>query len=77
MKSAIAALAVALALGGPANAAQEAPKPAPWLVAQSDRKMPTCQIDAREVPVGATTCREGRTHVCTARGTWEDTRKPC
>jgi hypothetical protein len=76
MKARIAALAVALAIGAPFAAAEES-KPAPWLVAQYDRKMPQCKIDERNVPVGSTTCREGYTHVCTGRGIWERTGKPC
>jgi hypothetical protein len=77
MKLHIAALALALAAAAPANAVQDQSKPAPWLVAQTDRKMPSCRLDERNVPVGSTTCRERFTHVCTARGTWERTNKPC
>ena len=76
MKAHIAALALALFASTSATALEER-KPGPWLVAQSDRKMPTCEIDHRQVPVGATTCREGYTHLCTPRGTWERTNKPC
>jgi hypothetical protein len=77
MKTPIAVLALALAISVPANAEQETSKLAPWLVAQGDRRMPTCKQDEREVPVGTTVCREGKSLICSGRGAWEDTRKPC
>ena len=77
MKAPIAVLAFALIASTPATALEEGARPAPWLVAQSDRRMPTCRLDERDVPVGATTCREGYTHVCSPRGGWERTNKPC
>jgi hypothetical protein len=49
----------------------------PLLLAQRDRPQPRCKDDAREVPVGATTCRQGRHLVCGPRGDWEDSGKPC
>ena len=77
MKARIVTLALAIAIGAPAFASAEASKPAPWLVAQYDRRMPTCKVDNRDVPVGTTTCREGKELVCNGRGAWEDTRKAC
>ena len=74
MKAILTALAFALVTGA---LAQEAPKPAPWLVAQYDRRLPTCKQEERDVPSGTTTCREGRSFICTGRGTWETTGKPC
>jgi hypothetical protein len=77
MKTPIAVLALAFAISIPANAQPEPYKPAPWLVAQGDRRMPTCKQDERDVPVGTTVCREGKTVICSGRGAWEDTRRPC
>jgi hypothetical protein len=75
MKIALIA-ALTLATAASASAPHEAPK-APWLVAQYDRKMPSCKNDDREVPVGTTMCREGNTWICSGRGTWDNTGKRC
>ena len=74
MKAAIATLVLAFSVS--VQAQQETAKPAPWLVAQ-DRRMPTCKVDEREVPVGTMTCRQGQTYVCSGRGAWEANGKPC
>ena len=85
MKQSIRILAAGIALFA-ANASSNTPREtvalpaakasaAPWLVAQ-DRRMPSCQVDNREVPVGTTSCREGRLWVCERSG-WATTGKPC
>lgn len=71
----------------PAQAAdpalQNAPRAAgaghglPLLLAQSERARVTCKDDEKEMPRGSTVCRMGKLLRCGARGTWEDTRKPC
>ena len=76
MKTILAMLALALATGALATS-QETAKPAPWLVAQNDRRLPTCKQEERDVPSGTMLCREGRTMICSGRGTWEQTGKPC
>lgn len=57
------------------RAAASEPAPLPWLLVQ-DRRMPTCQTDGREVPVGTTYCRQKRLWSCERAG-WTDTGKPC
>jgi hypothetical protein len=52
-------------------------KSAPWLVAQYERRMPTCKLEDRNVPIGTAFCKEGRTWRCGPSGNWEDTRKAC
>lgn len=52
-------------------------RPAPWLVAQTDRVERTCDFEHRKVPVGTTYCREGRVWQCTPQGGWINTNKPC
>ena len=74
MKAAIAALVLGFSVN--VLAQHEPARPAPWLVAQ-DRRMPTCKVDERDVPVGTTTCRQGQTYVCSGRGAWEGNGKPC
>jgi hypothetical protein len=74
MKARIAVVALVLTSSVWADAPRQSTEPAPWLVA--DRRMPTCKSDNRDLPVGTTWCREGRTWICSPRG-WEDTRKPC
>jgi hypothetical protein len=74
MKAILAAVTLCLAAGAFAH---EPSKPAPWLVAQSDRRMPMCKQEERDVPSGTTTCREGRSYICSGRGSWETTGKPC
>ena len=49
----------------------------PLILAQSDRPRPTCKDDEKDLPRGATTCRNGRVMLCNPRGNWEDTKKPC
>ena len=49
--------------------------PAPRLFAQ-DRPMPTCSLDNRQVPVGSTSCQEGRLMICERSG-WTSTGKSC
>ena len=46
-----------------------------WLLAQ-DRRMPSCQMDGREVPVGTTYCRQQRVWSCERSG-WTNTGNPC
>ena len=46
-----------------------------WLLAQ-DRRMPSCQMDGREVPVGTTYCRQQRIWSCERSG-WTNTGNPC
>ena len=77
MKARIAALALTIATSVWAAAPQEAAKPAPWLLAQYDRRMPSCKSEERDVPVGTTMCRDGSTWVCSGRGVWESSGKPC
>jgi hypothetical protein len=48
----------------------------PLILAQYDRPRPTCRDDEKEMPRGASVCREGRLMLCNPRGAWEDTRKP-
>ena len=60
------------------SAAGETPRqPSPWLLAQYDRRQPTCRDDEKEMPRGSMVCRQGRVMVCNPRGAWEDTTKPC
>jgi hypothetical protein len=75
-------LKLALAIAAIAAATPLAPavandRPAPWLVAQTDRIERTCDLDGRKVPVGTTYCRLGRVHQCTPQGGWISTNKPC
>lgn len=49
----------------------------PLLLAQSERARATCKDDEKAMPRGSTVCRMGKLLRCDARGTWEDTRKPC
>ena len=85
MKRYLGMLAVLIALFA-ANASSSTPQPssalpsakapaAPWLLAQ-DRRMPTCSLDNREVPVGSSSCREGRLWICQPGG-WVSTGKEC
>jgi hypothetical protein len=79
MKSKIAMLAAlltaALALPSLAGAPE---KPAGWLLlAQSDRKQPTCELDDRQVPAGMTYCRGDYVWKCGRNGSWERTSKRC
>jgi hypothetical protein len=48
--------------------------PPPRLLAQEG--MPTCKLDGRDVPTGATFCREKRVWVC-ERGSWVSSGKAC
>jgi hypothetical protein len=75
MKALKIVLAVAaLAASVPLAPAVANDRPAPWLVAQTER---TCEFDGRRVPVGATYCREGKVWLCTPQGGWINTNKPC
>lgn len=75
LKLALAAVAFAAAM--PLAPAVANDRPAPWLVAQTDRVQRTCDLDGRKVPVGATYCREGKVHQCSPQGGWTNTNKPC
>lgn len=56
------------------QAAEPARMSAPrWLVAE----VAVCELDGRKVPHRSEVCREGTVRFCNARGSWEDTRKPC
>jgi len=68
-----AAFAIAI-LAGPVPAA---PQVAPWLVAQSERPRPSCDLDGRQVPAGTTYCHDGKVRLCDPNGRWVDTNKPC
>ena len=61
------------------SAAGETPlqQGSPWLLAQYDRRQPTCRDDEKEMPRGSMVCRQGRVMLCNPRGAWEDTAKPC
>lgn len=76
IKLIIASLAIAL-LASPAGAARTGQSQAPWLVAQTERQLPTCEADNRRVPRGAHTCRDGKLLVCGAYGNWVDSGKAC
>jgi hypothetical protein len=70
-----ALLTAALALPSLAGAPEQ---PAGWLlIAQSDRKQPTCELDGRQVPLGMTYCREGYVWKCNRNGNWERTSMAC
>jgi len=70
-----ALLASALALPSLAAAPEQ---PAGWLlIAQADRRKPTCELDGRRVPQGMSLCREGYVHTCGRNGSWERTSKAC
>lgn len=70
------ALGALLSIAG--NAAGETPLPASrFLLAQYDRRQPTCRDDEKEMPRGSMICRNGRVVLCNPRGAWEDTAKPC
>ena len=47
------------------------------LLAQAERKAPTCRDDEKEVPRGSSMCRKQKLSVCGPKGSWEDTGKPC
>lgn len=77
MRTSLAVLAFAIASSVWADAPRQTEQPAPWLIAQYDRRMPSCKSEDRDVPVGTTACREGNTWVCSGRGVWENTGKRC
>jgi hypothetical protein len=78
MKALKLLLAIAtLAASMPLAPALAGDRPAPWLVAQTDRPQRTCDLDGRKVPVGAMYCRLGKVHQCSPQGGWIDTNKPC
>jgi hypothetical protein len=52
------------------------PKPLPWLLAQ-ERRMPTCELENRRVPVGTRLCSNFKVWECSASGNWVDTGKDC
>lgn len=76
MKLTIGCLAIAL-LASPAGAARTEQSQARWMLAQSERQLPTCEVDNRRVPRGSTTCREGRLLHCGPYGNWVDSGKAC
>lgn len=65
-----------LSLGCSAVPATET-RPAPWMVAQTDKPRPTCESDKRKMPRGAMVCRQGKQLQCGPYGNWVDTGKPC
>ena len=87
IRTLISLVAVTAALGafaadsrdsGPQGGARRPALPAPWLLVQRwEPPPPTCEMDNRRVPIGATTCREGQEYVCRQSGQWETTRKKC
>lgn len=76
-----ASLAPAAAAETPLERALRAPQPnagvAPLILAQYDRRRPTCANDGKELPRGSMVCYEGKLMQCGPRGAWEDTGKPC
>ena len=73
----LAAAVLAALLWMPGSEARETPQPSPFLLAQYDRRQPTCRDDEKELPRGSMICRDGRVMLCNPRGAWEDTAKPC
>jgi hypothetical protein len=47
------------------------------LLAQYEKPRAMCKDDEKNVPRGATVCREGKVHLCNPYGQWENTGKPC
>ena len=76
MNKSRALVLLVLALGWSAVPAGET-RPAPWLVAQTDKPRPMCESDQRKMPRGAMVCREGKQLQCGPYGNWVDTGKPC
>lgn len=79
--SVAASLAPPVAADTPLQRALRAPQPnagaGPLILAQSERRRPGCKNDGRELPRGIMVCYEGKLMLCSPRGTWEDTGRPC
>jgi len=58
----------------PAGNAPAQPKPLPFMLAQ---QLGTCELEERRVPAGTRLCVRQYVMVCSAHGTWQNTREPC
>lgn len=85
MKPILFAVAVAICAALPAANAQEsflekAARERPMdsrLTLTALYARPVCHDDGRDLPRGSQTCRNGRLMICSPRGTWQDSGRPC